>query len=92
MLVVLPENTSNLKTESVLRVSVANLKVEYSTDVMLWLSEKHHGGKYFRGDKLPDVRAEAQKRNVCANTEKTWPSLTNKMSSPLWWQLPYSLD
>lgn len=32
MLVVLPENTSNLKTESVLRISVSNLKVEYSTD------------------------------------------------------------
>ena len=30
-----------------------------------------------------DVRDEAQKRNVSAKTEKTWPSLTNKMSSPL---------
>lgn len=50
---------------------------------MLWLSEKHCGGKNFRGDKLPSVRDEAQKRNVSAKTEKTWPSLTNKMSSPL---------
>lgn len=83
MLVVLPENISNLKTESVLGISVTNLKVEYSTDIMLWLFEKHHGGKYFSGHKLPNVRAEAQKRNVCAKREKTWLSLTNKMSSPL---------